>query len=67
MLTNGGCENASLIRRVAGRDQPWYGKSSWGHPDFDRKSVRLNILLSTLRCVELLTHCNRHTERRYSI
>lgn len=22
-----------------GRDQPWYGTSAWGHPDFDRKSV----------------------------
>jgi salicylate hydroxylase len=23
-----------------GQDQPWFGKSAWGHPDFDRKSVR---------------------------
>ena len=25
--------------RAPGKDQPWYGKSAWGHPDFDRKSV----------------------------
>ena len=24
---------------IEGKNQPWYGKSSWGHPDFDRKSV----------------------------
>jgi salicylate hydroxylase len=30
---------AVLTSTFAGKDQPWFGKSSWGHPDFDRKSV----------------------------
>jgi salicylate hydroxylase len=25
---------------LPGLDQPWYGKSMWGHPDFNRRSVR---------------------------
>ena len=29
-----------LTSIVIGEGQPWFGKSSWGHPDFDRKSVR---------------------------
>ena len=36
--------NRALNRRAdfqfQGQDQPWYGNSSWGHPDYDRKSVR---------------------------
>ena len=31
---------AVLTSIVIGKGQPWFGKSSWGHPDFDRKSVR---------------------------
>lgn len=29
-----------LLEKGFGRDRPWAGKSSWGHPDFIRKSVR---------------------------
>lgn len=28
-----------LIRQYEGLDQPFYGKSKWGHPDYLRKSV----------------------------
>lgn len=39
-----------LIKSVTGQDQPWYGKSGWGHPDFDRKSVsRLSFAYLRLR------------------
>ncbi|KAK7947820.1 monooxygenase [Apiospora aurea] len=29
-----------LLEKGFGRDQPWYGKSGWGHPDYVRKSAR---------------------------
>lgn len=33
---------------ITGQDQPWFGKSAWGHPDFDRKSVRITDRLRVL-------------------
>ncbi|RMZ69299.1 salicylate hydroxylase [Pyrenophora seminiperda CCB06] len=33
-----------LLEEGLGLDQPWAGKSSWGHPNFDRKSVSLTEL-----------------------
>lgn len=36
-----------------GRDQPWYGNSTWGHPRFNRKSVCPSLILIA-RIVELI-------------
>lgn len=35
---------AALTTIVTGEGEPWFGKSSWGHPDFDRKSVRFPVV-----------------------
>lgn len=32
-----------LTRSTTGEGQSWHGKSSWGHPDFNRKSVCLSV------------------------
>ncbi|KAH7399181.1 hypothetical protein DE146DRAFT_525826 [Phaeosphaeria sp. MPI-PUGE-AT-0046c] len=37
-----------LLTDGLGRDQPWYGKSAWGHPDFDRKSAHRKTLLEIM-------------------
>lgn len=34
----------ALTMIVTGEGEPWFGKSSWGHPDFDRKSVRVVVV-----------------------
>ena len=44
-LKNDSCRFQKTLvdqRCFSGQDQPWYGKSGWGHPDFDRKSVSLS-------------------------
>ena len=37
-----------LLEEGLGRDQPWFGKSGWGHPNFDRKSAHRNTLLNIM-------------------
>ncbi|KAJ4991299.1 salicylate hydroxylase [Stagonosporopsis vannaccii] len=36
-----------LLEDGLGQDRPWHGSSSWGHPDFNRKSVRAHQLVFT--------------------
>ncbi|KAI5240005.1 monooxygenase [Aureobasidium subglaciale] len=37
-----------LLEKGLGQDQPWFGKSAWGHPDFDRKSAHRKELLEIM-------------------
>ncbi|KAI4718772.1 monooxygenase [Aureobasidium sp. EXF-10727] len=37
-----------LLEEGLGQDQPWFGKSAWGHPDFDRKSAHRKALLEIM-------------------
>ncbi|KAF3398159.1 Salicylate hydroxylase [Penicillium rolfsii] len=37
-----------LLEEGFGRVQPWYGKSSWGHPDFVRRSAHRKTLLDIM-------------------
>ncbi|PSN71055.1 salicylate hydroxylase [Corynespora cassiicola Philippines] len=37
-----------LLEEGLGQDQPWYGKSAWGHPDFNRKSAHRKALLDIM-------------------
>ncbi|EFQ95926.1 hypothetical protein CFE70_009142 [Pyrenophora teres f. teres 0-1] len=37
-----------LIREGLGQDEPWYGNSCWGHPDFNRKSAHRKDLLEIM-------------------
>ncbi|KAF1913420.1 hypothetical protein BDU57DRAFT_355911 [Ampelomyces quisqualis] len=37
-----------LLEKGLGQDQPWYGNSAWGHPDFIRKSAHRKTLLNIM-------------------
>ncbi|KAI4674775.1 uncharacterized protein J4E84_010381 [Alternaria hordeiaustralica] len=37
-----------LLSEGLGKDQAWYGKSAWGHPDFERKSAHRKALLDIM-------------------
>ncbi|KAH8651266.1 hypothetical protein BX600DRAFT_403406 [Xylariales sp. PMI_506] len=37
-----------LLKEGLGRDQPWFGKSGWGHPDYIRKSAHRKALLEIM-------------------
>ncbi|KAI4643922.1 uncharacterized protein J4E79_011194 [Alternaria viburni] len=37
-----------LLSEGLGKDQAWYGKSAWGHPDFERKSAHRKTLLDIM-------------------
>ncbi|KAL2069513.1 hypothetical protein VTL71DRAFT_14192 [Oculimacula yallundae] len=37
-----------LLQEGLGRNQPWFGKSSWGHPDYIRKSAHRKALLDIM-------------------
>ncbi|KAJ4137150.1 hypothetical protein NW768_002731 [Fusarium equiseti] len=37
-----------LLEEGVGRDQPWAGKSGWGHPDYTRKSAHRKELLEIM-------------------
>ncbi|KAH7029661.1 monooxygenase [Microdochium trichocladiopsis] len=37
-----------LLKEGFGRDQPWYGKSGWGHVDYVRKSAHRKTLLDIM-------------------
>ncbi|KAL7911405.1 hypothetical protein GGI35DRAFT_447315 [Trichoderma velutinum] len=37
-----------LLEEGLGQDQPWYGNSAWGHPDYDRKSAHRKALLDIM-------------------
>ncbi|KAI0604701.1 hypothetical protein TUN205_11052 [Pyrenophora tritici-repentis] len=42
-----------LIKEGLGQDQTWHGKSCWGHPDFNRKSVSSVVVNMSWRCVNM--------------
>ncbi|KAF5990108.1 salicylate hydroxylase [Fusarium bulbicola] len=37
-----------LLEEGLGRDEPWYGHSRWGHPDYIRKSAHRKTLLDIM-------------------
>lgn len=45
-----------LLQQGLGQDQPWYGKSSWGHKDFIRKSAHRKALLDIMTSFVPLEH-----------
>jgi salicylate hydroxylase len=57
---------AVLTSILIGEGQPWFGNSSWGHPDFDRKSVRLPASVHYPCVWSLLIDKVRHIEETYS-
>ncbi|KAF3039916.1 hypothetical protein E8E12_006777 [Didymella heteroderae] len=60
-----------LLEEGLGRDESWYGKSAWGHPDFTRKSAHRKALLEimtsfipmeSVRFNKRLTEIEQHSE-----
>ncbi|KAF2994366.1 hypothetical protein E8E13_001405 [Curvularia kusanoi] len=37
-----------LLEEGLGKNQPWYGRSAWGHPNFNRKSAHRKALLDMM-------------------
>ncbi|OJZ91593.1 hypothetical protein ASPFODRAFT_38702 [Aspergillus luchuensis CBS 106.47] len=37
-----------LLKKGLGLKEPWYGKSSWGHPDYVRRAAHRNDVLQTM-------------------
>ncbi|KAF1923266.1 salicylate hydroxylase [Didymella exigua CBS 183.55] len=61
-----------LLEEGLGQDQPWYGQSSWGHPEFTRKSAHRKALLDimtsfipteSVRFNKRLTDIEQHSDK----